>query len=160
MTEWAYKATAKMASEVHTTSLVCGDGFICKAAYEGGGARADHVLDVHVGDLIHFYFRPPRTRATVAHVIGSFEVVVPSNSKRFVHPVAGTDLVEVVDPAFSQRVMAMGYGTDPKLQVVTGWVVRSAGVQTPTHVRSWFPGNHVLRRLAQPVARAGGAGSQ
>lgn len=150
--EWVYKATPTIANLNDTRSLAVQEGFLAKAAYErpnkkGEHARADHVKDVNVGDVIHFYFRERGTTADHALSIGSFEVVRASPVRgRFSWPVEDTHLASVTDPAFESRLHKMGYGRDTKLVLTTGWLLKLLDRKPPAYDRYWFPGNHVLRR--------------
>ena len=150
--EWVYKATPTIANLNDTRDLALQEGFLAKAAYEraskhGQHARADHVKDVQVGDIIHFYFRESGTTADNALPIGSFEVADASPAPgRFMWPVEDTHLARVLDSAFESRLQKMGYGHDPKLGFTTGWLLRRLDRQPPAYDRNWFPGNHVLRR--------------
>lgn len=127
--EWVYKATPTIATSSDTRNLALNDGFLAKAAYEkpregGTHSRADHVKDVHVGDIIYFYFRELGTTADEASPIGSFEVVAPpSDSRMFQWPIEDTHLAGVIDSSFEARLKRMGYDRDPKLPFVTGWVL-------------------------------------
>jgi hypothetical protein len=152
MQEWVYKATPTIANLDDTRDLAVNHGFLAKAAYEspdeaGKQARADYVKTVRVGDVIHFYFREEGTNADEALPIGSFEVVDSSSFPgRFAWPVEETHLAQVLDPVFESRLKQMGYGRDPKLGIVTGWLLRRIAREPPDYDRNWFPGNHVLRR--------------
>ncbi|WP_437739141.1 hypothetical protein WMF39_25715 [Sorangium sp. So ce1504] len=152
--KWVYKATPTIANLNDTRDLAAQECFLAKAAHErpneqGHHARADHVKDVLVGDVIHFYFREIGTTADNALPIGSFEVVGASPVPgRFTWPVEETHLARVLDPAFDARLQKMGYGRDPKLGFTTGWLLRRLDQHPPPYDRTWFPGNHVLRKYS------------
>ena len=151
---WVYKATPSIATLADTRTLALKECFLAKAAYEkankktGKHSRADHVRNVHVGDVIHFYFHQHGTPVDKGIPIGSFEIVAPpASSSRFAWPVEDTHLARVVDPSFEADLKKMGYDRDPKLPFVPGWVLKHLDRQPPKYNPDWFPAQHVLRRF-------------
>lgn len=150
MNQWLYKVTPTKVPFGPTHDLAVHDGFICKAAYEQGGARADHTKDVDFGDVLHVYFVDGADVTT----IGSFDVVEAQqhpNPVWFGPQVPGTRLWEVGDPSFAQRLQSLplgnhgtGYGPDPKLGKMIGWAVRQSTTPTPPYVSSKFPAQHTF----------------
>lgn len=157
--QWVYKATTKKISLTDTADLAIKDGFLCRSAFNAtarngvpGFAWVASVRYVHFGCLIHMYYLGDREPET----IGTFEVVDSSHefhqSRNRVGPIVeGSVLYPVTDSAFSGRLLSLagdeGYQLDPKLRLVTGWLlVHRPDVTTPTYDREMFPGNHTLWR--------------
>jgi len=147
--EWLYKATTTIAPFEDTRNLAVVDGFLCKAHFESGGVRqkADLVDQVHHGDIVHIYYVEDDGGA---HTLGSFEIVAPPRSlhpSRFSGPVGHTDLVRVVDDAFTQRLKTLGYEDDARLGYVTGWALNPAPTAVPPpYTSDLFRPRQVLRR--------------
>lgn len=166
MTQWIYKATEARIGQGETHNLAMNRNFLCRAAFETNGkqAHADHVRDVAIGDVIHFYYK---RRDGKVPDFGSFIVIDGAEyPKRFGERIEGTALFRVRETPENAEMVALlteehdrdptrGYVRHPKHGCFTGWVIRklpSTEMKPPKFIQAkLLPGpNTTLWRYPDP----------